>query len=145
MAGFTFAYRLSGGAATLQTIKSKDDETLTVGDMVNLESGEVDLGAAGDANFLGVIVGFPGNTGVAVACVDSATDVQFVADDDAVYSVVDNSARLKGATLDIAGATGAQGVATSSGKEFVVVEPSTATQPTLVRFNVGKHHNNVAQ
>lgn len=144
MAGFTFAYRLSGGAATLQTLKSKDTETLTVGDMANLEVGEVDLGAAADTNFVGVIVGFPGSTGVAVACVDSTTDVQVITDDDAVYSVSDANARLKGATLDITGATGAQGVTTSSGKEFVVAEPSTATQPTLVRFNVGKHHNNVA-
>lgn len=145
MAGFTFAYRLSGGAATLQTFKSKDTETLTVGDTVNLESGELDLGAAGDSNFVGVIVGFPGSTGVAVAATDSTTDVQAITDDDAVYSVVDAAARAVGATLDISGNTGAQTVTTSSGKEFIVVAASTASQPTLVRFNTGKHFKNKAQ
>lgn len=139
MAGFTFAYRLSGGAPTKQTLKAKDNETLSFGDMVNLETGEVDLGAAADANFLGVIVS------ATVVAVDSTTDIEVITDADAVYSVTDANARLLGAPLDITGATGAQGVTTASGKEFVVAAPSTASQPTLVRFNVGKHHNNVAQ
>lgn len=138
MAGFTFAYRLSGGAPTKQTLKSKDTETLSFGDMANLESGEVDLGAAGDTAFLGVIVS------ATVAAVDSTTDIEVITDGDAVYSVTDANARLKGATLDIAGATGAQGVTTSSGKEFVVQAPSSAAEPTLVRFNTGKHHENLA-
>jgi hypothetical protein len=138
MAGFTFRYRLSGGAPTIQVLKAKDTETLTKGDLLNLEAGEVDLGAAADANFLGVCL----DTG---ARVDSTTDVTFISDADAVYAVADANARLAGATLDIAGATGAQGVAASSGKEFVVVAPSTATEETLVRFNVGKHVANKAQ
>ena len=139
MAGFTFAYRLSGGAPTIQVLKSKDTETLSNGDMVNLESGEVDLGATGDTNLLGVI------ESATVAAVDSTTDITYIADGDAVYSVVDNNARLKGDTLDLTGATGAQGVTTSSNKEFVVQAPSTATQPTLVRINTGKHHETKAQ
>ena len=132
MAGFTFRYRLSGGAPTIQVLKAKDTETLTKGDMLNLETGEVDLGATADTGFLGVCL----DTG---ARVDSTTDVTFIADSDAVYGVADANARVQGATLDIAGATGAQGVATSSNKEFVVVAPSAATEETLVRFNVGKH------
>ena len=138
MAGLTFRYRTSGGAPTIQVLKAKDTETLTKGDLLNLETGEVDLGATGDANFLGVCL----DTG---ARVDSTTDVTFISDDDAVYAVTDANARLLGATLDIAGATGAQGVATSSNKEFVVVAASTASQETLVRFNVGKHAANKAQ
>lgn len=139
MAGFTFAYKLSGGAPTKQILKSKDTETLSFGDMANLESGEVDLGATADANFLGAIVS------ATVAAVDSTTDIEVITDDDAVYSVVDANARVVGDTLDLAGATGAQTVAASSNKEFIVVEKSTAAQPTLVRFNTGKHFKNKAQ
>lgn len=139
MAGFTFAYRLSGGAPTKQTLKSKDTETLSTGDMVNLESGEVDLGATADTNLLGAIVS------ATVAAVDSTTDIEVITDVDAVYAVVDANARVKGETLDLSGATGAQTVGASSNKEFVVVAPSTASQPTLVRFNIGKHADNKAQ
>ena len=139
MAGFKFRYRLCGDPPTVQVLKSKDTETLTAGDMANLESGEVDLAATGDTNLLGVILGPIG------AAVDSTTDIRFIRDDDAVYGVDDANARLMGATLDIAGTTGAQTVASSSNKEFVVVAPSSATQETLVKFNVGRHHDLKAQ
>lgn len=138
MAGFTFRYRLSGGAPTIQVLKAKDTETLTKGDLLNLETGEVDLAATADTNLLGVCL----DTG---ARTDSTTDVYVITDADAVYAVADANARVLGATLDIAGATGAQGVAASSNKEFVVVAPSTAADETLVRINVGKAHNNKAQ
>lgn len=138
MAGFTFRYRLSGGAPTIQSLLFKDTETLTKGDLVNLETGEVDLAAAGDANLLGVVLETKAGT-------DSTTRIEVITDADAVYGVSDANARLKGATLDITGATGAQGVTTSSGKEFVVQAESTAAQETLVRINVGKHVDNKAQ
>jgi hypothetical protein len=138
MAGFTFRYRLSGGAPTIQVLKAKDTETLTKGDLLNLETGEVDLAATADANLLGVCLDTAART-------DSTTDVYVITDADAVYAVSDTNARVKGATLDISGATGAQGVAASSNKEFVVVAPSTATEETLVRVNVGKHADNKAQ
>jgi hypothetical protein len=138
MAGFTFRYRLSGGAPTIQVLKAKDTETLSKGDILNLETGEVDLGATADTNLLGVCLDTAART-------DSTTDVYVITDADAVYAVDDANARVKGATLDLAGATGAQAVATSSNKEFVVVAPSTATEETLVRVNVGKHADNKAQ
>lgn len=138
MAGFRFRHRSGGGFRTVQTLKFKDDETLTKGDLVNLEAGEVDLLATGDTNGIGVVL--ETKTGV-----DSTTEIKVISDVDAVYAVDDANARLKGATLDVAGATGAQGVAASSNKEFVVVAPSSATEPTLVRFNVGKHVDNKAQ
>lgn len=138
MAGFTFRYRTSGGAPTVQDILCKDTETLTKGDLANLESGEIDLAATGDTNLLGVICETAAGT-------DSTTRYNVIVDDDAVYGVVDANARLLGATLDVAGATGAQTVATSSNKEFVVVAESSATEETLVRINVGKHHSNKAQ
>jgi hypothetical protein len=138
MAGFTFRYRLSGGAPTVQVLKAKDTETLTKGDLLNLETGEVDLAATADANLLGVCLDTAART-------DSTTDVYVITDADAVYGVTDANARVLGATLDISGATGAQAVAASSNKEFVVVAPSTATEETLVRVNIGKHHANKAQ
>lgn len=136
--GFRFRYRLCGQPETYQDILCKDNETLTKGDMANLESGEIDLGATGDTNFVGLIA----ETAVGV---DSTTRFKVIVDADAVYGVYDPVARLKGATLDIAGATGAQTIATSSNKEFVVVAESSASEETLVRFNVGKHHDNKAQ
>lgn len=138
MAGFTYAYRLSGGAPTVQKITAKDNETLTKGDIVNLETGELDLGATADTNLVGALL----ETKVAV---DSTTVHEVITDPDAVYSVTDNNARLVGATLDLTGSTGAQGVTTSSNKEFVVVVASSATEPTLVRINIGKHYANKAQ
>lgn len=138
MAGFTYAKRLCHATPTIQDLPCKDTETLTKGDMVNLETGEIDLLAAGDANGLGVVLETAAGT-------DSTTLFKVITDADAVYRVTDNNARKKGDTLDIAGATGAQTVAASSGKEFVVVAPSSATEPTLVRFNVGKHADNKAQ
>jgi hypothetical protein len=137
MAGFTFAFRESGGAPTIVDLLFKDTETLTKGDLVNLETGEVDLLATADTNALGVVLETKSGT-------DSTTRIKCIVDADAVYSVVDANARLLGATLDVAGTTGAMTVATSSNKNFVARE-SSATEPTLVKFNVGKHAFNVAQ
>lgn len=131
MAGFTFRYRHSGGAPTIMVLKAKDTETLTKGDLLNLETGEVDLAATADAALLGVCL----DTG---ARVDSTTDVYFISDKDAVYGVADANARAQGALLDIAGTTGAQGVAAASNNEFIVVAASTASEETLVGFNAGK-------
>jgi len=137
MAGFTFRYRASGGAPTIESVLSGLTGTLTKGDMCSLSSGEIVLGATSATAFLGEVL----QTG---AVTDGVTRVSVITDPDAVYAVTDANARLKGATLDIAGATGAQAVASSSNKEFVVVVDCTATEETLVRFNVGKHFGLVA-
>lgn len=137
MAGFTFAYRESGGMPTIVDLLFKDTETLTKGDLLNLETGEVDLLATADTAAVGVALETKAGT-------DSTTRLKCIIDEDAVYSVVDNNARLLGATLDVSGATGAQTVATSSNKNFVVAAETSATEPTLVRWNVGKHFRNVA-
>lgn len=136
-AGFRFRYRMSRQPPTIQTLTIKDSETLTKGDMVNLETGEIDLAATGDTALVGIVLETKAGT-------DSTTTYDCITDADAVYGVYDANARVKGATLDISGATGAQTVTTSSNKEFVVVEASTASEETLVRFNVGKHVGNVA-
>lgn len=136
--GFRYRGRKSGGPPTIQDLVFKDTETLSKGDIVNLESGEVDLAATGDANLIGLVA-------ETVAGVDSTTRVKVYVDSDIILGVYDANARAKGATLDITGATGAQTIAASSNKEFVVFADSTAQQETLVCFNVGKHADNKAQ
>lgn len=130
--GFRYRGRVSGGNPTIQDLLMKDTETLTKGDLVNLETGEVDLLAVGDTAALGVVL-------ETVAGTDSTTRVRVIVDADAIYGVYDANARLKGATLDISGSTGAQTVTTSSSKNFVVYSESTASEETLVVFNIGKH------
>lgn len=129
---FEFAYRLSGGEPTIQDLTFKDTETITKGDFVNLESGEIDLGATADLALVGVALETKAGT-------DSVTKLKVITDADAVYSVTDANARLIGATLDVAGATGAQTVATSSNKELVCVATVTATEPTLVSILQNRH------
>lgn len=136
--GFRFRYRMGGGDPTIQDILFKDTETLTKGDIANLESGTADLGATADTNLLGAVMETQAGT-------SSVTRARIIVDADAVYGVYDPNARAKGATLDLSGATGAQTVASSSNKEFVVVADSTAAEETLVRFNIGKHADNKAQ
>lgn len=135
--GFRPRFRISGGEFTIKKYTFKDTETLTKGDMVNLEVGEIDLGATADTALVGVAWETKAGT-------DSVTELLVVTDVDAVYGVYDANARVEGATLDLAGATGAQTVATSSNKEFVVFQTCTAAEETLVRFNIGKAAGNVA-
>jgi len=127
--GFEWRYNLSGGRPLILTFLMKDTETLTRGDMLNIESGEVDLAATADVALAGIFVG-PENPDDAVdgkpgtvSGTDSTTVVKCLVNPDAVYADgSDSNARLAGATLDISGATGAQTVAASSNTEFVVVE-----------------------
>jgi hypothetical protein len=133
MAGFVYAGRIGGsGTPAIQDLTYKDTETLTAGDLVNLETGEIDLAATADANLLGVVLETQAGT-------DSTTKAKVIVDPMAIYRVTDNNARVIGATLDITGATGAQGVTTSSNKEFVVYADSGATDPTLVIINRDAH------
>jgi len=127
--GFDWRYNVSGGRPLILTFVMKDTETLTRGDMLNIESGEVDLAVTTDAAIAGIFVG-PENPEDAVdgkpgtlAGTDSTTIVKVIVNPDAVYADAnDTVARLAGALLDISGATGAQTVAASSNTEFVVVE-----------------------
>jgi len=127
--GYEWRYNISGGRPLILTFLMKDTETLTRGDVMNIESGEVDLAATGDAALAGIFVG-PENPDDAVdgkpgtvSGTDSTTLVKVIVNPDAVYADAnDTSARLAGATLDISGATGAQTMAASSNTEFVVIE-----------------------
>lgn len=130
MAGFEFRYKLSGGPPTIQQIVT-GTATWKKGDMaLKSASSQVILGATGSATFLGVVCADYSSLTVGTDKVDVITDP------DAVYAVTDANARSIGATLDIAGASGAQGVASSSNKEFVVVATKDANaDKTLVKFN----------
>ncbi len=145
MAGFRLLHRLSGGAATIREIVSSDT-TLHEGDMVNLEGSAgarvADLAATNDTKLIGVVLGpeLAENGSGGTLTLDGSTDrVRVVIDEDAVYAVTDANARHFGDTLDIAGATGAQGLATSSNVDFVVVANSTANEPTLVMISQANH------
>lgn len=134
-AGFRFMYRLSGGQPTIQKLTFKDTETLYKGDLVNLESGVIDLAATDDAALVGVVLETVSGTA-------STTQVEVITDADAVYAVYDANARAIGATLDIAGAAGAMTVAASSNVDLQVVADSTADEYTLVMIAHGEHFTN---
>lgn len=135
-AGFKYEGRLSGGPDLIRDdLYFKDTETLTKGDIANLESGEVDLGATGDAALVGAVRETQAGT-------DSTTLCEVYWAPDAVYSVYDANARALGAYLDISGATGAQTLAASSNQEFVVVGGLGADERTLVMIAQTKHFLN---
>jgi len=134
-AGFRYRGRVSKMPPTIQTLTIKDTETLTKGDLVTLESGEIDLAATDDSTILGVGLNTAAGT-------DSTTTYEVIVDADAIYGVYDASARVKGATLDISGTTGAMTVTTSSNADVTVYAPSTADDETLVMITHGEHADN---
>ncbi len=144
MAGFRFVGTQSGAMGVMETFIVKNTETLTKGDMMQVDTGEVDLGATGDNELAGVLVGADdpddeASSG-AITAVNSTTKVKVYTNPDAIYSTEDLNARLVGALLDLTGATGAQGLAASSNNEFVVVKTSTATEETEVMIANSAHY-----
>ena len=127
--GFEWAFNVSGGPPHIEPVVVANDEVLSVGELVNLESGEADAGASADTALLGACV-------EAVNNADDGLTVKVIVNPDAVYAVTDANARLMGATLDIA--SGGLGVTTDSNSDLIVFRTSTATEPTLVTFN-GNH------
>lgn len=133
--GFRFRGRLCGQPPTIQDLVYKDTETLSKGDLVNLETGQIDLGATNDAAFVGVVLETQAGT-------TAVTKAKVIVDADAIYGVYDANARVIGATLDIAGATGAMTVAASNNVDLLVVADSTADEETLVIIAHGEHFTN---
>jgi len=128
--GFKFAGTFYGGPNAAPIYKDfyfKDTETLTKGDVLNLESGEVDLAATDDTAFIGVAA-------ETVAGTDSTTQIRVIVNPDAVWSVYDPNARAIGAQLDITGTTGQMTVATDSNHDVYVCGGLGADERTLVRF-----------
>ena len=133
--GFHFRYRQSGGAPTVLDIVSADTD-LAAGDLVNLESGQLDLAVTDDSGLLGAVIETLASGSASV------TKAKAIVDADAVYGVTDANARLMGATLDISGGTGAQTVGSTSKADLTVVQTSTATEETLVQITHGEHFSN---
>lgn len=123
---FEFAYSLSGTAPIIEKITVADTVVLSIGEMVNLESGELTTAVTADTALVGVAIEAVDNT-------DDGETCAVIVNEDAVYRITDANARSKGDTLDIA--TGALGVTTSSNADLIVVEDSTSSEPTLVTFN----------
>ena len=128
--GFHFVGYVGGKKDPIyRTYTFKDSETLTKGDMLNLESGEVDLFATGgDTGLIGIAD--ETKTGV-----DSTTTIRVIwdANGQAIYRVTDANARTEGTLLDITGTTGAQTVGADGDTDLIVVANSAADEPTYVR------------
>jgi len=104
-----------------------------MGDVVSIESGQLDLVATNDTTIAGVVL--ETRSGMT-----TGTDViEVIIDDDAIYAFFDANARLVGATLDLAGLTGAITLAATSNVDVMVVATSDATQETLVTIAHGEH------
>ena len=125
--GFHFRYRLCGEPPTVQEFTFADTEVLHAGDLINIDSsGYADLAATGgDVGLVGAAVEYVSGTTL-------VSKIKVITDWDAVYAVTDANARVKGATLDVTGTTGAQTVAATGDADLTVVESSSATEPTLV-------------
>ena len=126
MAGFTWAYNLHGGSPIVRDQTVANTVVLSKNEMVNLETGELTTAVTADTALYGIAAEDCDNTDDGLSCA-------VIINEDAVYSVEDNNARLAGATLDIA--TGALGVDGTSNADLIVVEDSTAIERTLVTFN----------
>ncbi len=124
--GFEFAYTLDGSAPIIETVVAKASAVITKGELLNLETGEADAGATGDTAFLGAACEDCDNTA-------DGLSVQVITNESAVYRVTDANAREKGALLDLG--SGGLTVAAASNNDLIVVEKSTASEPTLVTFN----------
>ena len=152
MARFRFVGTLSGVPMRMETFLFKDSETLTVGDILNVEAtsnvGEVDLAVTTDILIAGVLVGSDDPDDQAadgtIVGTDSVTKVKVITNSDAIYKVADANARAAGATLDITGNTGLQTLTTSNNKEFIVVKNSTASEDTEVMIAPSAHYLFVA-
>ena len=130
--GFKYEGRLSGGPDLFRDFVFKDTETLTKGDLINIESGLADLAATNDTALIGAARETKaGTTNVTTISVHYAPD--------AIYSVYDANARAWGATLDLSGATGAQTVAASSSVDLIVIGGLGADERTLVMIHRTEH------
>lgn len=127
--GFKFRYRLSGNAPTIRNLQLKDGETVDEGDMVAAStSGTIATASSDTATaLLGVATGTQAES--------SASYVEVIVDDDAVYGVADANARYVGDTLTLL-ASGCQvgTPAASNDGILLVVETSASTEETRVRI-----------
>jgi RNA polymerase sigma factor (sigma-70 family) len=133
--GFYFRYRMSGLPPSTQRFAGWGEQGLVPGDMVRLDAGVPVLTATLDFCLLGCVI---------EPRADWETDIEVIADEDAVYGVADPHARDAGTNLDLAGGSGAQTVQESVNDDFEVVADSTAEEETLLRITLGRHCDFIA-
>lgn len=124
--GFELAYTLHGGDAHKLTLPIKSGAAVVAGVIVNIEAGEADLAVTNDTALAGVCTG-----------INADGDAVVVVDPGAVYRVTDATARVVGATLDLA--AGAATVAASSNADLVVAGHSPAGAATIVKITSANH------
>ena len=133
--GFRYRGRRCGGPPTIQKFVAASAATYHKGDLVSLSGGEVEIAASNDSTFLGIV----NETAVCDGVATTGTKIEVIVDEDAIYGVYDANARLKGAELDVSGATGAMTVASDTNHDFQVYANSLATELTLVCFSHAAH------
>ena len=137
--GFRYRGRLCGGPATMQKFVAASAATYHKGDLVSLSTGEAEIAATDDKVFLGIV----NETAVCTGVATTGTQIEVIVDDDSILGVYDANARIFGAPLDIAGATGAMTIAADANHDVKVIAPSTADEETLVMIQHGAHVLNV--
>lgn len=138
-AGFRYRGRKSGGPPTIQKFVAASAATYHKGDLLSLSSGEAEIAATDDKTFLGIC----NETKVCDGVATTGTQIEVIVDEDSIFGVYDANARIKGAKLDVSGATGAMTVAADTNHDLHVVATSTATEETLVTFSHAAHVDNV--
>jgi uncharacterized protein YbcI len=136
MPGFEFRYRLGGGAPTVETLPFKTKRSVTAGDMVSLDAGEIALAASGDEALLGVAL-------EASTATAERGKLKVITDADAVYAVINGHSRARNGTVDLTGVAGGQGIGDGPNGDLAVVVESDDEDETLVRISVGKHWGDV--
>lgn len=122
-AGFYWVGSIDGSEPIIREFTVKASAVISRGEMLNLESGEVDAGVTNDAAFLGPATQDVDNTVDGHVC-------KCIVNPGAIYEVVDNNIRVAGDKLDLA--SGGLGLTTDSNHDFLVWKDSTATEPTQV-------------
>ncbi len=97
---------------------------------VSATTGEIALGVSGSGLLIGVSAHGVDNT-------DDGEQIVVSTNPEAVFSVVDANARVLGEQLDLS--SDGLGLTTDNNHDFVVVEPSTATESTYVSFYGSAH------
>ena len=135
--GLQFAGTLYGGPTSepvIRMFKPHTTRRFTAGDPVNMNSGEIELGAAASADLIGVC-------NLTVDAVNSTTDIPVIANADAVWAFYDTSSRDIGTRFSIssASATGALAfeVDSSTGEWFV---PWDSSGDITYLMPVASHH-----
>ena len=109
----------------IKDVPMVDTLSMTAGDMVEITTGEADVGASGSTTL----------AGVCAETVDNADDgevMDIIDGHGAVFSIEDANARIMGATLDIDATY--DGVTTSSNTDLVCVRPSSDTERTFLKI-----------